>query len=34
MVIAVRITHAPDGTPLMAETERYGKGIELEYALA
>ena len=33
MIIAIRITRANDGSPLMAESERYGEGTALEYAL-
>ena len=33
MIIAVRLTCAQDGTPVMAETEHYGQGAALEYAL-
>jgi GntR family transcriptional regulator len=34
MIIAVRTTRAKDGTPLMAEFERYGEGAALEYMLS
>lgn len=33
MITAIRITRSKDGTPVMAESERYGEGAALEYAL-
>jgi hypothetical protein len=34
VIITVRVTRSKDALPLMAESERYGEGVELEYALS